>query len=161
MERNKTRERTLSKNESRVVLDLEWRGERTVTLADLRAILGCSESYARYLAHQLVRKHWLERLRPGLYRLIPAERGREGVADTNPLAAGAALVERRFRDGIDAGELPSDFPVAARASQVLDLGRGLTMRAQMGALRKTLLRDAEEAADLALLQRRQNAAQDI
>jgi AcrR family transcriptional regulator len=67
-------------------------------------------------------------------------------------AAGAvALVERRFRDGISAGEIPSDFPVAARASQVVDLVNGLTMRARMGIARKTLLRDAEEAADLVLL----------
>jgi hypothetical protein len=69
------------------------------------------------------------------------------------VGAAAAQVERRFRDGISAGELPSDFPVAARASQVMDLGRGLTMRAQMGTPRKTLLRDAEEAADLVLLSR--------
>ena len=69
------------------------------------------------------------------------------------VGAAAAQVERRFRDGISAGELPSDFPVAARASQVMDLGRGLTMRAQMGTPRKTLLRDAEEAADLVLLPR--------
>jgi AcrR family transcriptional regulator len=62
-----------------------------------------------------------------------------------------ALVERRFRDAISAGELPSDFPVAARASQVVDLSRGLTMRAQLGTPRKTLLKDADEAADLVLL----------
>ena len=69
-------------------------------------------------------------------------------------AAGAvALVERRFKDGISAGEIPSDFPVAARANQVLDLARGLTMRAQMGMSRKTLLKDAEEAADVMLLPR--------
>ncbi len=70
-------------------------------------------------------------------------------------------VERRFIRlliGISAGEIPSDFPVAARASQVLDLSRGLTMRAQMGAPRKTLLNDAEEAADLVLLPRRGKAA---
>ncbi len=73
-------------------------------------------------------------------------------------AAGAALVERRFCDGISAGEIPSDFPVAARASQVTDLARGLTMRAQMGTPRKTLLRDAEEATDLVLLPRRGNVA---
>ncbi len=66
-------------------------------------------------------------------------------------AGGAALVERRFRDGISAGEIPSDFPVAARATQVTDLARGLTMRAQMGMSRKTLLKDAEEAANLVLL----------
>ncbi len=68
-------------------------------------------------------------------------------------AAGVALVERRFRDGINTGEIPSDFPVAARASQVIDLCRGLTVRAQIGTPRETLLRDVEEAADLVLLPR--------
>ena len=72
-------------------------------------------------------------------------------------AAGEALVEGRFSDAITAGELPSDFPVAARASQLLDLTRGLTMRAQMGAPRKTLLKDADEAADLFILPRRGDA----
>jgi hypothetical protein len=69
-------------------------------------------------------------------------------------AGAVAMVERRFRDGISAGEIPSDFPVAARASQVIDLVHGLTMRAKMGSTRKTLLRDAEEAADLVLLPQR-------
>ncbi|HZL16821.1 MAG TPA: type IV toxin-antitoxin system AbiEi family antitoxin domain-containing protein [Polyangia bacterium] len=78
------------------MLDLEWRDQRTVRIADLDRILGRSTSYARFLAHELVRKGWLERLRPGLFRLIPANRGREGVADTNPLAAGAALVHPSF-----------------------------------------------------------------
>ena len=68
-------------------------------------------------------------------------------------AGGVALVERRFNDGISAGEIPSDFPVAERANQVLDLARGLTMRAQMGMSRETLLKDAEEAADLMVLSR--------
>jgi AcrR family transcriptional regulator len=73
-------------------------------------------------------------------------------------AGGAALVESRLRDGITAGEIPPDFPVAVRAIQVTDFARGLTMRAQMGTPRKTLLKDAEEAADLILLPRRGNAA---
>jgi len=71
----------------------------------------------------------------------------------NAAAGAVAMMERRFRDGISAGELPSDFPVAARASQVVDLSRGLAMRARIGTPRKTLLRDAEEAADLVLLPR--------
>jgi AcrR family transcriptional regulator len=69
------------------------------------------------------------------------------------LAGGAALVERRFRDGIRSGEIPPDFPAAVRATQVTDFARGLTMRARIGTPRKTLLRDAEEAADLVLLPR--------
>ena len=76
----------------------------------------------------------------------------------NAAAGGAALVEGRFRDAISAGEIPSDFPVAVRASQLIDFARGLTMRALIGTPRKTLLRDAEEAADLVLLPRRGNAA---
>jgi len=70
------------------------------------------------------------------------------------VAGGVALVERRFRDGISAGEIPPDFPVAVRAVQVTDFARALTMRAQIGTPRKTLLKDAEEAADLVLLPRR-------
>lgn len=79
-----------------MVLDLEWRNEKIVTLAALRVALGASESYARKFAHGLVRKGWLERLRPGLFLLVPADRGREGVADTNPLTAGTALVAPYF-----------------------------------------------------------------
>ena len=89
-------ERTLSKNEAKIVLDLEWRGQRTVTLSELREKLGASESYARHLAHRLVTKGWFERLRPGVFQLVPADRGREGVADTHPLAAGAVLVSPYF-----------------------------------------------------------------
>ena len=72
----------------------------------------------------------------------------------NAATGGATLLERRFRDGISAEEIPSDFPVAARSIQVMDLARGLTMRAQLGTARKTLLKDAEEATDLVLLPQR-------
>lgn len=89
-------ERTLSQNEAKVVLDLEWRNQKTVTLAELREALGPSDSYARKFAHGLVKKGWFERLRPGLFQLVPADRGREGVADTNPLAAGAVLASPYF-----------------------------------------------------------------
>jgi AcrR family transcriptional regulator len=88
--------------------------------------------------------------------LIDDDEVRQFLKDA--VAGGVALVERRFFDGISAGEIPSDFPIAARASQTLDLARGLTMRAQMGAPRKTLLNDAEEAAELLLLPRRVTAA---
>jgi len=96
MDETATTHRTLSRNESRVVLDLEWREQKTVTLAEVRAVLGSSDMYARFLASRLVQKGWLERLRPGLFRLIPADRGPEGVADTNPLTAGAVLIQPYF-----------------------------------------------------------------
>ena len=89
-------ERTLSQNEAKIVLDLEWRQQKTVTLAELHSALGASQSYTRYLAHRLVKKGWFERLRPGLFQLVPAERGREGIADTNPLTVGAVLITPYF-----------------------------------------------------------------
>ena len=88
--------RSLSKNEAKVVLDLEWRGQKAVTGAELRTMLGGSDGYARFLAHRLVEKGWLERVRPGLFQLIPADRGREGIGDTNPLSTGALLVAPYF-----------------------------------------------------------------
>src|SRR5579871_3022802 len=72
----------------------------------------------------------------------------------NAVAGGAALVEGRFRQAMGAGEIPPDFPVVERAIQVTDFARALTMRALIGTPRKTLLKDAEEAADLVLQPRR-------
>jgi hypothetical protein len=60
---------------------------------------------------------------------------------------------------INAGEIPSNFPLAERAIQVTDFARGLTMRALIGTPRKTLLKDAEEAADFVLLSRHRTAKQ--
>src|ERR1700751_628591 len=77
------------------------------------------------------------------------------------VAGGAALLESRFRDGISAGDIPPDFPVAARAIQVTDFARGLTMRAQIGTPRNTLLKDAEEAAELVLLPRPRASKSDL
>ncbi len=88
--------RTLSKNEAKIVLDLEWRDQKVVTGAELRSMLGASEGYARFMAHRLVQKGWLERVRPGLFQLVPADRGPQGISDTNPLTTGALLADRYF-----------------------------------------------------------------
>jgi predicted transcriptional regulator of viral defense system len=88
--------RSLSRAEAKIILDLEWRGQKLVSAAELRSMLGASEAYAKFLAHRLVQKGWLERIRPGLFRLVPADRGPQGIADTNALAAGALLVSPYF-----------------------------------------------------------------
>ncbi len=61
-----------------------------------------------------------------------------------------AMVERRLQDGVEAFELPGDFPAATRARQVIDLARGLAVHARIGASRAELLVDAEAAAALVL-----------
>ncbi len=75
----------------------------------------------------------------------------------NAAANGARLVERRFQEAISVGEIPPDFPVAIRASQLTDFARGLTMRAHIGTPRKALLKDSVEAVDLLLLPHRGHA----
>lgn len=65
-------------------------------------------------------------------------------------AQAVALVEQRLRSAVDAGELPHDYPVAARARNVFDLWTGMATRARFGASRAQLLKDAEDAAALVL-----------
>ncbi len=63
-------------------------------------------------------------------------------------ADAARLVEQRLRAGVEAGELPPSYPVEERARQVLDLVRGLALRARLKSSRDELLRDADCAAAL-------------
>jgi AcrR family transcriptional regulator len=63
-------------------------------------------------------------------------------------ADAARLVEQRLQAGVEAGELPPSYPVEERASQILDLVRGLALRARLEPSREKLLRDAERAAAL-------------
>ena len=88
--------RNLSKAEADVVLNLEWNDRKAVTSADLRSMVGGSASRAKFLAHRLVAKGWLERIKRGVFQLVPADRGPEGISDTNALAAGALLVSPYF-----------------------------------------------------------------
>src|SRR5580692_11550742 len=96
MASTETRPRTLSTVESRVMLALEWKGQRKVTTAELKELLGGSEGNARVVAHRLVKKGWLEPARRGVFLVVPADRGPEGISDTNPLAVGADLAPDSF-----------------------------------------------------------------
>ena len=88
--------RNLSKAEADIVLSLEWNERKVVTSADLRSMVGGSDSRAKFLAHRLVQKGWLERIKRGVFQLVPADRGPEGITDTNALAGGALLVHPYF-----------------------------------------------------------------
>jgi predicted transcriptional regulator of viral defense system len=85
--------RSLSALESRLILHLEAEKQMVVTVEQGMDILGCSYDHARKVMHQLARRHWLARIRPGKYELIPAERGEHPLPDSNPLFIGSTLVE--------------------------------------------------------------------
>jgi len=85
--------RSLSPLESRLILHLEWEKQPVVTIEEPMAILGCSYDHARQVLYRLAQRHWLARITPGTYELIPAERGEHAFPDTNPLFIGSTLVE--------------------------------------------------------------------
>ncbi len=61
-----------------------------------------------------------------------------------------AAVARRLKQGIEAKELPVDFPCEERSRMLLDMSRGLVVRAKLGVTRQKLLDDADRAAELIL-----------
>lgn len=74
-EGNRDAQRSLSRNEARLISKLEFEHRQLVTTKDARGILESSYQYSSFVLHSLVRKGWLARLRPGLYELIPASSG--------------------------------------------------------------------------------------
>ena len=66
------------------------------------------------------------------------------------MAEKLALIEGRLRRAIETRELPKGFPVALRARQILDITRGLSLRARLNAPRDELMRDARLACDLVM-----------
>jgi predicted transcriptional regulator of viral defense system len=87
--------RTLGPQEARLVLSLREQERDIVTAAEAIAALG-SERTARKVLHNLIRKGWLTRLKPGRYMLLPPEHGPENLGESNALALAAAVVEPSY-----------------------------------------------------------------
>lgn len=85
--------RSLSPLEAKLILRLEWEKKPVITTEEAIQMLGVSYDHARQILHRLSRDRWLAMIKPGVYELIPAERGELAFADTNPLFIGSALVE--------------------------------------------------------------------
>ena len=83
--------RNLSKREATVILDLEWRNQRIVSRAEIIRMMNADAKAADKLINSLRRKNWLEKVGPGKYLLIPADRGPEGVPDMNTLLLGSLV----------------------------------------------------------------------
>ena len=61
-----------------------------------------------------------------------------------------AAVAMRLRQGVEAKELPADFPCEERSRMLVDMSRGLRVSARMGVPRQNLLEDADRAAEVIL-----------
>jgi predicted transcriptional regulator of viral defense system len=85
-------ERSLSAAEARVVLSLEADGESELSLDAIEQRAGVRRGFARKLAHDLVRKGWIQRVGRGRYLLNPSKHGPEAVPDADPLRVGSHIV---------------------------------------------------------------------
>ena len=85
--------RTLSPQESRVVLTLTERGRRDVTREDIIQLLAVSPEAADHVIRSLRRKGWLQQASWGKYLLIPPDQGPEALGAGNLLALASRIAE--------------------------------------------------------------------
>jgi predicted transcriptional regulator of viral defense system len=83
--------RSLSPQESRVVLALTERGQRETTRREIVELLGGSPKVADHVIESLRRKGWLQRASWGEYLLIPPEQGPDALGDSNLLALASRI----------------------------------------------------------------------
>jgi predicted transcriptional regulator of viral defense system len=84
---------SLSRREVRLLSDWERERRRTVTIEDLRSAVGAA--IAPRVAHQLVRKGALQRLRPGSYLIRPLRALARASEPSTPVLVEALLGEER------------------------------------------------------------------
>src|SRR5690242_13031728 len=87
--------RTLGPKEAKVVLSLTEQGRDVVRAADIIELAG-SESSARKVIRNLLKKGWLSRLVGGKYLLLPPERGPENLGENNAFALASRVVEPSY-----------------------------------------------------------------
>lgn len=115
--------RSLSKTQARVILALEAEGRDLITLAGIQERAGISPGFARKLAHELVRRGWLQRVRAGAYLLNPSRHGPDALPDTDPFRVGSRLLEPYYFGYATAAELHGFFPQASRTYYIVTTER--------------------------------------
>jgi len=85
--------RSLSAQESKVVLALTEQRRRETTRAEIVNLLGGSVKAADHVIESLRRKGWLERATWGEYLLVPPEQGPDALGDSNLLALASRIAD--------------------------------------------------------------------
>jgi len=85
--------RSLSPQESRVVLALTEHRQRDTTRREIIRVLGGSTKAADHVIESLRRKGWLERAAWGKYLLVPPDQGPDAIGDSNLLALASRIVD--------------------------------------------------------------------
>lgn len=88
--------RSLSPQESRIVLSLTEQGRREIGRPEIVRLLGVTPKAADHVIHSLRRKGWLQRAAWGKYLLIPPDQGPEALGDSNLLSLASQIAERYY-----------------------------------------------------------------
>ncbi len=88
--------RSLSPQESRVVLVLAEQARREIGRPEIVQLLGVSEKAADHTIQSLRRKGWLERASWGRYLLIPPDQGPDALGETNLLALASRVASQYY-----------------------------------------------------------------
>jgi predicted transcriptional regulator of viral defense system len=88
--------RSLSAQESRIVLALSESGRREITRAEISHLLGGTAKSADHVIESLRRKGWLERATWGAYLFIPPEYGPDALGNSNLLALASHVTKRYY-----------------------------------------------------------------
>ena len=85
--------RSLSPQESRVVLSMAEHGTKEIERGQIIGMLGVSPQAADHVIRSLRRKGWLERASWGRYLLIPPEMGPHALGESNVLALASRIAQ--------------------------------------------------------------------
>lgn len=85
--------RSLSPQESRVVLALTEQGRRDATREEIIRLLGGTPKAADAVIEALRKKGWLERATWGKYLLVPPDQGPDALGDSNLLALASRVAD--------------------------------------------------------------------
>lgn len=115
--------RSLSRTEAKVVLSLEAEGREFISLDEIRRNASVSPGFARKLAHELMRKGWLQRVRRGTYLLNPGTHGPDAMPDTDPFRVGSWLANPYYFGFATAAELEGLLPQASHVHYLVTTSR--------------------------------------
>ena len=85
--------RSLSRQESRVVLNMAEHGSKEIERQEIIDMLGVSSQATDHVIRSLRRKGWLERASWGRYLLIPPEMGPDALGESNVLALASRIAQ--------------------------------------------------------------------
>jgi predicted transcriptional regulator of viral defense system len=117
--------RSLSPQESRVVLALAEQGRREIERSEIVHLLNVTPKAADHIIHSLRHKGWLERASWGKYLLIPPDQGPDALGEGNVLALASRITEPYY---IGYGTAASHYGLTTQRRNVIWLVTPIHLR---------------------------------